>query len=188
MIIVRSLFVFFALFVAGAIPVSAKTLADIAKIDGFVPVQDVLKQNADKPYECSEYDETSKTCISVERSKFKDGTIYGYSKVLIRPDPRLEVHIATKTEAKHGMTCGNVSDAKVVLSGEKPSERLRKFFVNSLRSIDTIIGETCRAYFKQGSEYKVVTFSAATAKRVNLIPEERAIFLKTEPKLRFQEE
>jgi len=149
---------------------------------GAVSFAQVLADNAATPFECSDYDPTSRSCASVGRYiQQADGSLLSEGFFLLQDSPRVVARGVATVRAINGRSCTQAGELQFELI-EGASDPRAQFMLGFMESIFAESGEVCSTYTPNGTDYRVMTEAQAGPLQGPIASTSR--FFATQPSLR----
>lgn len=147
-----------------AIPTAVAAAAPVPG-NGWIRVDEPLKQGLDGWIFCNRPDHASKTCGGMEvYERATDGSITATARIPMRNDPPLAIGIVTKVASKEGQTCSKLTASSIAstvlwqgntkMQGKKAKDLLallRPALAEAMQD-----KEICEYHFERGGNYHTI--------------------------------
>jgi hypothetical protein len=128
----------------------------------FVPMAEMRELTRAAPWQCYNYDETTRTCDTIERTTWRDArTGFSESVVMFGDDPRVVAAMSGEGWFERDMACGRMADFSVELveAGVPPgvAEKM-KALIEEVKAAEFGSSVVCTGLVRDGDRFRTVNF------------------------------
>ena len=149
----------------------------------FISIQQVAAENADKPWECSDYDPATDSCAGLSKWTIKGDTVSAQSLAAIAADDQvMNITMFSTHKIVDGRICGLEGNADVLINGER-FKKGENLFADIMTDLMTgVMSKICGSYYRSGTGY----YAEVTNEKGKVLPDFSAnsTFFATEKTIR----
>jgi hypothetical protein len=132
----------------------------------FVPMAEMRELTRAAPWQCYNYDETTRTCDTIERTTWRDArTGFSESVVMFGDDPRVVAAISGEASFERDRACARMADASVELAETtfppRVAEKLEALILE-MKAAKFGSSVVCTGWTRDGDGFRTVNFRDGT--------------------------